>query len=514
MSDLFTIVLIVLGGFVMFLSIKETQKILSLLQDNKYRKSWNILRSLMIFFLFGYLGILILFSLKIQWLILILTGVIFFFGALFVYMVVKVGFLSIQDLIKTNILRLELQQQKEISEAIARTKSEFLATMSHELRTPMNGVIGMTNLLLDTELEPEQREYVETINTSGAALLMLINDILDFSKIESGKVSLEVEPFEIRACIETVLSLVTFMSKEKSLEVKYLIDPQISPLIAGDILYLQQILVNLVGNAIKFTSEGKVSIDVSKYQDNQLLFAVKDTGLGIPSHKLDKLFQPFSQIDSSTTRKFGGTGLGLAICKKLISLMGGDIWVESVFEQGTTFLFTIPYHPVAVQSSPNQTLEIVLEPVEIAENKALLSKIPKLAEQIPLKILLAEDNPVNQKLANRLFEKMGYGIDIAANGIEVLEAIQKQSYDLIFMDVQMPEMDGLEATRQIRAIEQSRQTELSNLAKSMQIIAITANAMQDDREKCLASGMNDFIAKPFKVEQIQAAIEKWGRKQP
>lgn len=514
MSDLFTIVLIVLGGFVMFLSIKETQKILSLLQDNKYRKSWNILRSLMIFFLFGYLGILILFSLKIQWLILILTGVIFFFGALFVYMVVKVGFLSIQDLIKTNILRLELQQQKEISEAIARTKSEFLATMSHELRTPMNGVIGMTNLLLDTELEPEQREYVETINTSGATLLMLINDILDFSKIESGKVSLEVEPFEIRACIETVLSLVTFMSKEKSLEVKYLIDPQISPLIAGDIHYLQQILVNLVGNAIKFTSEGKVSIDVSKYQDNQLLFAVKDTGLGIPSHKLDKLFQPFSQIDSSTTRKFGGTGLGLAICKKLISLMGGDIWVESVFEQGTTFLFTIPYHPVASQSSPNQTLEMVLEPVEIAENKALLSKIPKLAEQIPLKILLAEDNPVNQKLANRLFEKMGYVIDIAANGIEVLEAIQKQSYDLIFMDVQMPEMDGLEATRQIRAIEQSRQTELSNLAQSMQIIAITANAMQDDREKCLASGMNDFIAKPFKVEQIQAAIEKWGCKQP
>ena len=514
MSDLFTIVLIVLGGFVMFLSIKETQKILSLLQDNKYRKSWNILRSLMIFFLFGYLGILILFSLKIQWLILILTGVIFFFGALFVYMVVKVGFLSIQDLIKTNILRLELQQQKEISEAIARTKSEFLATMSHELRTPMNGVIGMTNLLLDTELEPEQREYVETINTSGAALLILINDILDFSKIESGKVSLEVEPFEIGACIETVLSLVTFMSKEKSLEVKYLIDPQISPLVAGDIHYLQQILVNLVGNAIKFTSVGKVSIDVSKYQDNQLLFAVKDTGLGIPSHKLDKLFQPFSQIDSSTTRKFGGTGLGLAICKKLISLMGGDIWVESVFEQGTTFLFTIPYRPVAVQSSPNQTLEMVLEPVEIAENKALLSKIPKLAEQIPLKILLAEDNPVNQKLANRLFEKMGYGIDIAANGIEVLEAIQKQSYDLIFMDVQMPEMDGLEATRQIRAIEQSRQTELSNLAKSMQIIAITANAMQDDREKCLASGMNDFIAKPFKVEQIQAAIEKWGSKQP
>ena len=523
MSDIFTIVLIVLGGFVMFLAIKETRKILALIQDNKYRQNWNILRSLMVFFLFGYFGVLILFYLRIQWLILVLTGVIFFFGALFVYMVVKVGFLTIQDLIKTNILRIELQQQKETSEAIARTKSEFLATMSHELRTPMNGVIGMTNLLLDTHLEPEQREYVETINTSGAALLMLINDILDFSKVESGKVDLELQPFEIRECIETVLSLVNFMAREKSLRVHYSIDPQISPLIEGDINYLQQILVNLVGNAIKFSSGGEVTIDIRKYQDNQLVFAVKDTGIGIPPHKLDKLFKPFSQIDSSITRKFGGTGLGLAICQKLISLMGGDIWVESILEQGTTFSFAIPYYPVATKKSP--AIEIVEHgldmsserPAESNQNKALSSNIPKLAAQIPLKILLAEDNPVNQKLANRLFEKMGYGIDIATNGIEVLEAIQKQSYDFIFMDVQMPEMDGLEATRQIRAMEESGQIELSNLTssnQSIQIIAITANATQDDRDKCFASGMNDFIAKPFKVEQIQTAIEKWGRKQP
>ncbi|MFN4775416.1 MAG: ATP-binding protein [Pseudanabaena sp.] len=350
MSDLFTIVLIVLGGFVMFLSIKETQRILALIQDNKYRQSWNILRSLMVFFLLGYLGVLILFSLGIQSLILLLTGVIFFFGALFVYMVVKVGFLTIQDLIKTNILRIELQQQKETSEAIARTKSEFLATMSHELRTPMNGVIGMTNLLLDTHLEPEQREYVETINTSGAELLMLINDILDFSKVESGKVELEVQPFAIRECIETVLSLVNFMAKEKSLEVSYSIDSQVSQLIEGDIKYLQQILVNLVGNAIKFTSLGEVLIDIRKHQDTQLIFAVKDTGIGIPSDKLDELFKPFSQIDSSITRKFGGTGLGLAISHKLISLMGGDIWVESILDRGTTFLFTIPYHPVETKN--------------------------------------------------------------------------------------------------------------------------------------------------------------------
>jgi signal transduction histidine kinase/ActR/RegA family two-component response regulator len=512
MSDFFTIVLIVLGGFVMFLSIKETQRILALIQDNKYRQSWNILRSLMVFFLLGYLGVLILFSLGIQSLILLLTGVIFFFGALFVYMVVKVGFLTIQDLIKTNILRIELQQQKETSEAIARTKSEFLATMSHELRTPMNGVIGMTNLLLDTHLEPEQREYVETINTSGAELLMLINDILDFSKVESGKVELEVQPFAIRECIETVLSLVNFMAKEKSLEVSYSIDSQVSQLIEGDIKYLQQILVNLVGNAIKFTSLGEVLIDIRKHQDTQLIFAVKDTGIGIPSDKLDELFKPFSQIDSSITRKFGGTGLGLAISHKLISLMGGDIWVESILDRGTTFLFTIPYHPVETKKS--LTVEVVGHLLDGTQNKLLSSNIQKLATQIPLKILLAEDNPVNQKLANRLFEKMGYSIDIATNGIEVLEAIQKQSYDLIFMDVQMPEMDGLEATRQIRAMAQSVQPELSNLAKSIQIIAITANAMHDDREKCLASGMNDFIAKPFKVEQIQAAIEKWGRKQP
>jgi CheY-like chemotaxis protein len=267
-----------------------------------------------------------------------------------------------------------------------------------------------------------------------------------------------------------------------------------------------------VGNAIKFTSLGEVLIDIRKHQDTQLIFAVKDTGIGIPSDKLDELFKPFSQIDSSITRKFGGTGLGLAISHKLISLMGGDIWVESILDRGTTFLFTIPYHPVETKKS--LTVEVVGHLLDGTQNKLLSSNIQKLATQIPLKILLAEDNPVNQKLANRLFEKMGYSIDIATNGIEVLEAIQKQSYDLIFMDVQMPEMDGLEATRQIRAMAQSVQPELSNLAKSIQIIAITANAMHDDREKCLASGMNDFIAKPFKVEQIQAAIEKWGRKQP
>lgn len=437
MIDIFTVILIALGGFVMFLSIKETQRILDLLKDSKYQKLWYILRALMIFFLLGYLGVIVLFPLKIQWLILVLTGVIFFFGALFVYMVVKIGFLTIRDLLKTNILRLQLQQEKETAEEIARIKSEFLATMSHEIRTPMNGVIGMTNLLLGTALDSEQREYVETINTSGESLLMIINDILDFSKIEAGKVDLEVQPFELKECLERVFSLFIPKSHEKGLKLHYSIDINVSQFIEGDINRLQQVLINLVGNSIKFTAIGEIFVNIKKYNEDQLLFSIEDTGIGIPSNKLDKLFKPFSQVDSSTTRKFGGTGLGLAISQNLTRLMGGDIWVESVSGEGTTFAFTIAYHPADKEVLTSHSIPVIDKLDHLLDlglthspedhlSKTPSSNVPKLADKLPFKILLAEDNPVNQKLANRLFEKMGYDIDVAINGVEVLEAIQKR----------------------------------------------------------------------------------------
>ena len=482
----------------MFLAIQETSKILVLLKDRNYYKTWQVLRALMIFFLLGYLGMLILFPLGIQWLILVLTGIIFLFGALFVYMVVKIGFLSMQDLLKTNALRMELQQQKETAEAIAVMKSEFLGTMSHELRTPMNGVMGMTNLLLNTSLETEQKEYVEAIKYSGASLLMLINDVLDFSAIESGKVTLEIQSFDIRDCIQNICSSFAAQSQKQGLKLDYTVESHVASLVMGDSQRLQQVLHNLVGNAIKFTLVGGVSIDVKKQDEDHLLFTINDTGIGIESHQFPKLFKPFSQIDASNNRKFGGTGLGLVICQKLINLMGGEIWVESEVGKGSTFLFTMAYCPVVVNDA-------FIQPSSHQISQP--SRIPPLAEQIPLKILLAEDNPVNQKLAQRIFEKMGYGIDIAVNGFEVLAAIQKKSYDLIFMDVQMPEMDGLEATRKIRESEQSLQVGGAKLAQpSIQIIAMTANAMQGDREKCLASGMNYYITKPFKVEHIKNAI--------